>query len=281
MEKIDYEISDVIDDYNNKNRPVDQAFYTKIMQLVVKKYELEDILQKLLIEDYVVTTDDDYYELGSYNQFTKSISIKKYNIDFLREKIEILSLILNSEREINLFNYLHETQTLLHECEHAKQLKLILGDKEDIESMILRKTDIVKRLHIKNKFDFAKNIGKIRRQNKKYIKYYKYCPEERLAEIRSTEECLEIGKILSNNIKFNDIILYDVYNSYLDAYKDKKEPTKFYLKKIIPFASHKKIYESSVELSEEEKLLYGLKVDDDYLDKKREEKSKLLNKMLI
>lgn len=222
-----YLINKLIHDYSSKNKKVDPEFILNIVNIYIKEY---------LIDDYVtgiMPIDDNCYAAYSLDKFIR------INIDLLNDKYlcEENSFGL-SEQENNYFKYINVVQKILHELEHAKQYKKIVNIKKDLETMVLIGSLAVERILInkndKTLDDIPKSIQEsyFRNQSDIYKKYYKYAPEEKMAEIDSRKECLRlIADLLGKNSELYTMYKYNIYDLYLKGYENDIIPTKLYLEK--------------------------------------------------
>lgn len=135
--------------------------------------DIEKILELLVIEkclnDYILNINVQSIRsnnLASYSNYTKKITIYTKMIEQMVKDIE--NNILNTNNfETTLYKNLSILQILLHEIEHANQQKIAYND-NTLEALIIRLSYLVN-----NEYD---------------ERLYEYCPEERLAEIKSFDE---------------------------------------------------------------------------------------------
>lgn len=152
----------------------DKTINNKILSLK----DIEKILELLVIQKclnkYILNINVQQIRsnnLASYSNYTKEITIYTEMIEQMVKDIESNILIANNF-EIVLYKNLSILQVLLHEVEHANQQKIAYND-NTLEALIIRLSFLV---------------------NNSYDDYlYEFCPEERLAEIKSFEE---IGKLI-------------------------------------------------------------------------------------
>ncbi|HJJ16511.1 MAG TPA: hypothetical protein OIM63_00240 [Bacilli bacterium] len=140
---------------------------------ILSSKDIEKILELLVIQKclnkYILNINVQQIRsnnLASYSNYTKEITIYTEMIEKMVKNIENNILIANNF-EIILYKNLSILQVLLHEVEHANQQKIAYND-NTIEALIIRLSYLV--------------------NNTDYDILYEFCPEERLAEIKSFEE---------------------------------------------------------------------------------------------
>lgn len=147
--------------------------------------DIEKILELLVVEkslnEYILNIDVKLIEsnnLASYSHYTKKITIYTKTIDQMVKDID--NNILNiSKFETTLYKNLSILQVLLHETEHANQQKIAYHN-NNLEALIIRLSYLVN-----NGYD---------------EKLYEFCPEERLAEIKSFEEINTMISYINNKL---------------------------------------------------------------------------------
>ena len=159
----------------------DKSIHNKILSLK----DIEKILELLVIEkclnEYVLNIDVQLIRsnnLASYSNYAKKITIYKKTIEQMVKDIENNILNIN-EFEKTLYKNLSILQILLHEIEHANQEKISYSN-NTLEALIIRLSYLVN-----NGYD---------------EKTYEFCPEERLAEIKSFEEINAIIDHMDNKL---------------------------------------------------------------------------------
>lgn len=260
---------------------------------VLTKFEITEIFE-------ILKRENDLYFLCNLLEFNKkkdnelaSFYLQKHMIELDLDKI-IKNPQVNSIYGINL----SIVQALLHEFEHAKQLRIVLygnhknEDHTDIEKILLdssynylkfdgkRPKDLnndeivyLDKLHIKVDNNYLKNLVK------KHKSLYRYAPNERLAEIKSYH-------IINSMIKYNDLDseLKNTFKKKLDSkliqgYEKGPKDLCFYSPSY-NYLSNLKLYKnfSLVKDFEDDylkgeefnffRLLYGVHVDEEYLKEK-------------
>ena len=139
---------------------------------------LEILVVEKRLNDYILNISIQQIRsnnLASYSTYTKKITIYTEMINQMVKDIEKNILNINVF-EATLYKNLSILQTLLHEVEHANQQKIAYND-NTLEALIIRLSYLVNNGYNEN--------------------LYEYCPEERLAEIKTFDEIF----ILVNHIK--------------------------------------------------------------------------------
>ena len=183
----------------------DKTIDNKILDLK----DIENILEILVIEknlnDYILNINIQQIRsnnLASYSSYTKEITVYTEMINKMVKDIEKSILNINVF-ETTLYKNLSILQILLHEVEHANQQKIAYHD-NTLEALIIRLSYLVN-----NGYD--KNL-------------YEYCPEERLAEIKTFEEiCILVNYINKELITLPNIIETEKLKRQLRGYHDKDD----------------------------------------------------------
>lgn len=150
----------IIYDKTIANKILDLKDIEKILEILVVEKRLNDYILNISIQQIRGNN------LASYSTYTKKITIYAEMINQMVKDIEKNILNINVF-EATLYKNLLILQTLLHEVEHANQQKIAYND-NTLEALIIRLSYLVN-----NGYD--ENL-------------YEYCPEERLAEIKTFEE---------------------------------------------------------------------------------------------
>ncbi len=162
----------------------DRSIKNKILSIK----DIDEILGLLVINkclsDYVLNISIQPIRsnnLASYSSCAKKITIYPEAIEQMIENIE-KNILIASDFEITMYKNLSILQILLHEVEHANQQKIAYNE-NSLEALIIRMSYLV--------------------HNGYSEKLYEYCPEERLAEIKSFEDLLLMINYL--NKKLNNL----------------------------------------------------------------------------
>ena len=162
----------IVFDKANNNEILDLKDIEKILELLVVEKSLNEYI--LNIDVQLIRSNN----LASYSNYTKKITIYTKTIDQMVKDID--SNILNiSKFETSLYKNLSILQVLLHEIEHANQQKIAYHN-NNLEALIIRLSYLVN-----NGYD---------------EKLYEFCPEERLAEIKSFEEINTMISYINNKL---------------------------------------------------------------------------------
>lgn len=162
----------IVFDKANNNEILNLKDIEKILELLVAEKSLNEYI--LNIDVQLIRSNN----LASYSNYTKKITIYTKTIDQMVKDID--SNILNiSKFETSLYKNLSILQVLLHEIEHANQQKIAYHN-NNLEALIIRLSYLVN-----NGYD---------------EKLYEFCPEERLAEIKSFEEINTMISYINNKL---------------------------------------------------------------------------------
>lgn len=168
----------IIYDKTIDNKILDSKDIEKILEILVVEKRLNDYILNISIQQ--IRSNN----LASYSTYTKKITIYTEMINKMVKDIEKNILNINVF-EATLYKNLSILQTLLHEVEHANQQKIAYND-NTLEALIIRLSYLVNNGYNEN--------------------LYEYCPEERLAEIKTFDEIF----ILVNHINKKLITLPDI-----------------------------------------------------------------------
>ena len=161
-------ILEIIYDRTIKNKILNLKDIVKILEILVIDKCLNDYILNINVQQ--IRSNN----LASYSTYTKKITIYTQMIEQMLKNIE--NNILNAnEFEKILYKNICILQILLHEIEHANQQKIAYND-NSLEALIIRLSFLVEN-------GYEENL-------------YEFCPEERLAEIKSFCEINNLIKIL-------------------------------------------------------------------------------------
>ena len=163
----------------------------KILELLILEKKLNDYILNINVQQLRINN------LASYSYQYKEITIYIKTIDHMIKNIE--NNILNTDYfETILYKNLCVLQILLHEVEHANQRKIAYND-NTLEALIIRLSNLV--------------------NSEKDEKLYEYCPEERLAEIKSFEEISYLISYINKKlVTLPDIIETEKLRRLLSGY---------------------------------------------------------------
>lgn len=164
----------IIYDKTNNNEIINLKDIEKILELLVINKCLNDYILNINVQH--IRSNN----LASYSTFTKEITIYVRMIEQMVSDIDF-AILGASDFEKLFFKNISILQVLLHEVEHACQYKSAYHE-NNLEALIIRMSYLVD-----NGYD---------------EKLYEYCPEERLAEIKSfnelnnSVECLDTKRLI-------------------------------------------------------------------------------------
>lgn len=171
--------------------------------------DIEKILELLVIEkclnEYILNINVQPIRsnnLASYSNYTKKITIYT---EMVKQMVkDIKNNILNTNNfETILYINLSILQILLHEVEHANQQKIAYND-NTLEALIIRMSYLVNNVYDE--------------------KIYEYCPEERLAEIKSFEEINNLISYINKDLtSLPDILKTEKLKRQLRGYHYKND----------------------------------------------------------
>ena len=165
-------ILQIIYDRSINNKIINIKDIEKILELLIVHKSLNDYILNINIQP--IRSNN----LASYSTYDKIITVYIKTIEIMIENIEN-NILINNKFEKTLYENLLILQIILHEVEHANQQKIVQCE-NNIEAFIIRLSNLVE--------DRYEGI------------LYEYCPEERLAEIKSFDELIKITKILNKNL---------------------------------------------------------------------------------
>ena len=204
----------------------DKTINNKILNL----NNIEKILELLVIEkclnEYILNINIQQIRsnnLASYSSNTKKITLYTEMIEQMVKNIG--NNILNTnDFETTLYINLSILQVILHEVEHANLQKIAYND-NTLEALIIRMSYLV-------------NSGCDE-------KLYEYCPEERLAEIKSFEEINTLIRYINENlISLPDIIEMEKLKRQLRGYHYKNNFVTIPIVDYFALGKKKKLLES-------------------------------------
>lgn len=169
----------IIYDKTNNNEILNLKDIDKILELLVSEKSLNEYILNIDVQQIGSNN------LASYSNYTRKITIYTKTIDQMVKDIDNNVININ-EFEIILYKNLSILQILLHEIEHANQQKIAYHN-NSLEALIIRLSYLVN-----NGYD---------------EKLYEFCPEERLAEIKSFEEINTMISYINNKLDLLPIII--------------------------------------------------------------------------
>ena len=189
----------LIYDYSRSGKLVDHNYVDKLIEIVIE----EKKLNKYVIKSQILSEKESFIEngisLAQYNPFSKTISIYANGINQMLEFNDRYLVLFGSTEQLFYKNSLI-TQIILHELEHANQRKII-DTEQTLEAEILKlitsEISFNTGMKLLNEGYSIEQIItyisiKKHQSNENYKKNYNIAPEERLAEIKSYQEILEL-----------------------------------------------------------------------------------------
>lgn len=192
-------LNELVAKYNMMGRKADERFYQEFFRIAKEELDLDGYLTELVFipkYDHMNPKYEEYtkgfggmFGQAAYRIATGELVVYERNINY-GKVMDIKSAGLEgSESEVAMYN-LMILQTLLHEIEHAKQAKM-KKEGTDFESKLIQVCDTDK---------------------KETTETYEYSITERLAELRSFEQVLDM---------YDEIGLFDqrIYDYFDAGYK--------------------------------------------------------------
>lgn len=296
LEMMQYRLAKLLYDYSINRKTVDEDYIRRVIDTVINGRELVEYVRKYeIVKTFEIQTNEQKNSnpIATYDGSCIKISLEGIEFKIKEAQDTYLHLFPSSLEQYQYINSVI-TQIILHELEHANQKKIIQTS-HNMEARILLYSytpSIEENIKIGEIDNFI-------RENKEYIEYliqklqkkidefYIYAPQERLAEIRSHQQLIDILNSLERSpnrvIKFLYVGKIDsMFRGYEDGIIS---PTIHYLRgigngDILEFFNWydpdeaKAVLKSKQNYSLEERLIYGLPITNEERDK---EKSKMLS----
>lgn len=266
VERVSEPLTKFLFDSLKTKRVIDESFIAEIIEIVINALGLNDYVKSYKINNKP-WDGSKRIKTAKYNYSTKRIVFNlqttlefyKYNSKNLRiDSWEIVAIIYDCVM-----------QALLHELEHAYQVKKMKQKDKDLESTILVCTNIPVLLYdqyeeliekgmteqeIYDLTDNANQISKI---------YYTYSPIERLAEYYSHKTMATIIKELRMlpNISYYECL--NLCQSLLRGYSLNITPTKYYFEMLGISELWPKINREGLNLDIESRASLGLSISEE------------------
>lgn len=221
-------ILDLLIDYSDKEKILDFDYITKVVEIAIKEKSLEEYINGVEIHENL----SNVYNVqcgGIYSTDSLKITISQHMIDEYYKRVHKSSAErLSVYDELLLSNSL-STQVILHEIEHANQLKKI-DEGKNFESSLLKAAYSF----YLNVYDKDLGIGKLETFDYMSLKqsYGPIMPHERLADINSMYEIVDILEPIYDYVhpKIKQFMETRLYKFYTKGYSDEDlEPTESYL----------------------------------------------------
>lgn len=233
------EILKLLYDYSLKGRIVDKKFIEKIIEIITLKRSLTNQVLDLKIED----TQEDLV-LATYKHKEKIVVFYKNNINKMLELLKKYDCLFTDFEKI-LYRNVFIIETILHEMEHAYQMKIINDLSNcNIDARLLRETF--------NEDCLNEEI---------YLKYYRVIPLERLAEFNSWFTMVNILKSISKKVSSLYEFTATVFiEECLRGYED-NNPSEEYFKSINKTKFYESIKKELEKSSLRLRVMYGMPID--------------------
>lgn len=274
-------------DYSRQGKIIDQDYMDKLVEIVVTEEGLDNYVRKAkIVADELQKSNrtSDRIALAEYNSLYKMISLYANNINRILEHYEQY-LPLFTPGEQLFFQNITISQIILHELEHANQERMIEEDykKESLETTILSLSEKkVRPWHIEKLLEsgYPPHLIAVYLKAKEshYKENYMMAPQERLAEIKSQQQILDMLELIKDITP--NLVDYEgtgKIESLLRGYREYdydtiSVPTFEYLQNPLAFEElsrfhcYQNNYDDSLKeakkyYSLEERLTYGLSID--------------------
>ncbi len=279
-------ISKLMFDYSHKNDLNIRKFIANVAEIVVAYRKLSDYVYRIIYETFSRDSNAKYgnKRIVVFDNYLKTLNDKAKKFDL-------------SDSEYKYYIYSKLLSTLVHEIEHAEQLRLREIENEDIKTLLIKTCNmpkdkvfsdidaVISRNHfldiigdIEFKLKMFLSDIKLNKIDKIYDKYWLLSPTERMANLVGNSFSLEVLENLSKTINLDNLkeIMMGVINSHcLDVYEISARPSQYYFDKFNISCSW--LIEADKSLSLEERLYYGLELSEDELDMFKNDRSKVLS----
>lgn len=221
-------ILDLIVDYSKKGKLIDLVFLKKIREIIIKEKSLEDYIGIIYFDSNL---SDSYINgcTGYYDLQTKDVVMCEYAINKTHEKFKNGNKGRLSEYEEYILANSSVAQVILHEFEHANQIRK-MDFNNDFEALLLKASTSFE-------LCYGKEILRDHDDRELFYEYFKKnyyvnMPKERLAENYSKRELYDLMKPIFSDINPQiDVYLNRCINNTLIRGYDESnlEPTEGYL----------------------------------------------------
>lgn len=239
-----------------------QELISNIVNLMVESRNLDDYYSDITFS----------YENRNDNMTYNCLNVLTVYYNRLRRSLNIPESQFFNNLEINLYPLIKLLFIIYHEVEHINQRKLWYNPKPTLESSIIKVSDLeikpllekIAKAPVSKQEDYYHQIETFAKEYQRlYIKYYKFVPSERMANIRAYNF---IQELLMSIPFFEDLIeLYNYMNncyyySTFEAYQNCDSPTKYYLEQLKVNLSWWKPTLKSYNLTPDDKIYLGLEL---------------------
>lgn len=238
MNKMEEELLNLIYYYCHEIHPIDYTFLNEILNIFINYHNLSSSITNFTLDSKSTSSDAAEYFLYSKKLIVYEECLKRL---FVLPK----GRSFNCE-EIILSPYLASVAVLAHESTHAYHTTI--KDENSIESKVInanlealnpnRHYDLEKISHLNPRQEalyYERTKAKIEDMIARSKTYYAYSPTERLANIYAYKLILKLLKEIAKKTTVPNLTrLYEekLYNAALSGYDSKRNPTKYYLKKM-------------------------------------------------
>ena len=270
------EIYDIVLKSSSEDKLLSKSNMEDIFEIIRDKNNLKDYCNTIKFNELKEKT------LGEYRRYTKKIEVD-YNKAILRE--------YSNYFESNLMLL----EIIIHELEHAKQHRIIKSDVNDkygfIEKILLESCLNIYRLneqpapwpdsdikYLEN-LGIERNVDSLKKLAKLQYSLYCYAPNERMAEINSFYQLKKMLEEYGDPENILDNIELNLNKHFIRGYKKMNDEeniippsyrflTKMGFDNIIPTIENLEKQYFDYPQYNLYKMLYGLNVDEDFLNKK-------------
>lgn len=240
---MEQELLKLVCDYTSSSIMTAEEYIIRLVTLFTTSKSLQSYVYevKFVHEDEIKKQNIPSEQIASYNYKKKSISIYYENLLQSRNKS------IFSEENVNAFEYLMSknlllTEVLLCELEYANQHRMMLRE-STIDAEVLKLSKAPYLICNFNALFFSSQIFSpfkslitfSKKQKDNYLQNHFLSPEERLAQIKSHQELLEmfkkLGDVTSRLIKHEKFcVLENMLKGYIYNHGNLISPTMVYLK---------------------------------------------------
>lgn len=298
-------ILDLLYEYSKRGKNVDKKFIDKVIKVMIREKDLNDYIKRVRFKNLSICKINHGGKDTpmAYNTYTKEILIDNNNIILFQKMLEELIQFRDFEQVLSINTML--IQALLHEIEHANQLKKSIIRNEEFENLLLSVS-----CHVDNEFFKESKISQLLILKKGiYLNSQLYhnlglqeqlntqfktsLPIERMANIHSAQEVNGMLVEISKNECIENVT--SLFDSLLAGFQLKgynfntgliTSPTENYLEEvkklnIIGMDKHFTEYFDTVmkkaqSTSLENRLLLGLDINEEEYQKTKKKLSKKL-----
>lgn len=239
---MELEILKLIYDYSTKGKLADIKFVDKLIEIVVSKKSLNNYVRNVQFTNRFEKNDDEVIS-AAYNPLSMEILIDYESIQIAIENKSYYDQLFHTLEQA-MFRNITITQTILHELEHAYQIKQVDNKSDDsIEAKLVNASFVLEHAMKNPRFLNALLNGEIPTKNfisyiiqhkKLYEQYYHFNPTERLAQVKSFKTIINsiepIKNYIPNLYEFQQAsLIEEMLRGYQDSWNQGICPTQVYL----------------------------------------------------